>query len=191
SGAASLGNTILGGNTAGSGPDCSGTLDSSDYNLIQNTSDTTITGTTTQNITGQNPLLGVLRDNGDATLTMAVPLNSPVLDRGKKFGLTTDQRGAPRPFDFPSVVNASGGDGSDIGAFEFGRPLLSIQNGGGASAVLSWPFYYGDFSAQSTTNLLSSNSWVAVAGTPVMSGNKFFQTNSPISTNRFFRLESL
>ena len=29
-----------------------------------------------------------------------------------------DQRGLPRPFDFPSIPNAVGGDGSDIGAFE-------------------------------------------------------------------------
>ncbi len=32
------------------------------------------------------------------------------------FGLTTDQRGLPRPFDFGAITNA--GDGSDIGAVE-------------------------------------------------------------------------
>src|SRR5207244_50106 len=34
------------------------------------------------------------------------------------FGLTTDQRGVARPFEDPNIPNASGGDGSDIGAYE-------------------------------------------------------------------------
>ena len=42
-------------------------------------------------------------------------------------GLIFDQRGAPRPFDFASIPNAAGGDGSDIGAFELGIPTLGIQ----------------------------------------------------------------
>lgn len=32
--------------------------------------------------------------------------------------VTTDQRGFLRPFDDPSIPNAPGGDGADIGAFE-------------------------------------------------------------------------
>jgi hypothetical protein len=43
---------------------------------------------------------------------------SPAIDAGKAFGLTLDQRGLPRPSDFPSIANATGGDGSDIGAVE-------------------------------------------------------------------------
>ena len=54
------------------------------------------------------------------------------------------------------------------------------------SAVFSWPIYYGDFALQCVTNLLESNSWANVAGTV---GNQYFQTNGPISGNRFYRLK--
>ena len=41
---------------------------------------------------------------------------SPAIDRGIATGETTDQRGLKRPVDVPGVANATGGDGSDIGA---------------------------------------------------------------------------
>jgi hypothetical protein len=180
--------TILAYNTAGSGPDCSGSINSGDYNLIQNTSGATITGTTTHNLTGQNPLLSPLADNGGLSATMAPLSGSPVLDQGKNSAPATDQRGAPRPFDFASIANAAGGDGSDIGAFESGSPQLVIQKAGSA-AVLSWPSYYGGFIVQSVTNVLLSNAWTTVAGTPVVSGNQYLFTNSPITGNKFYRLK--
>jgi len=65
-----------------------------------------------------NPQLGALQDNGGPTFTMALLPGSPALDQGKSFGVTTDQRGLPRPKDLATVPNASGGDGSDIGAVE-------------------------------------------------------------------------
>ena len=65
-----------------------------------------------------NPQLGALQDNGGPTATMALLPGSPALDQGKNFGVTTDQRGRPRPVDLPTIPNASGGDGSDIGAVE-------------------------------------------------------------------------
>jgi hypothetical protein len=43
---------------------------------------------------------------------------SPAIDKGNSFEESTDQRGLPRPSDFVGIPNASGGDGSDIGAFE-------------------------------------------------------------------------
>jgi hypothetical protein len=184
-----LGNTILAGNSAGNGPDGSGNINSSDYNLIQNTSGITFSGTIAHNILGRNPLLGPLADNGGLTWTMALPLNSPVADQGKNFGLTTDQRGAPRPFDYGAVGNAGGGDGSDIGAFELGSPRLNIQAAGSA-AVLSWPSSYGDFSARSVANLTASNNWADVPGTPVISGSQLVLTNSPVSGTMFFQLKS-
>jgi hypothetical protein len=45
---------------------------------------------------------------------------SPAIDQGKSAGRTADQRGHHRPHDFSAIPNASGGDGSDIGAFELG-----------------------------------------------------------------------
>ena len=65
-----------------------------------------------------DPLLGPLAENGGPTPTMALSPTSSAVDRGSAFGLGTDQRGVLRPIDFPSIPNAAGGDGSDIGAFE-------------------------------------------------------------------------
>jgi hypothetical protein len=188
SAAVDCGDTILAYNVAGTGPDCSGTINSSDYNLIQNTSGATVTGTTTHNITGQNPLLGALADNGGLSPTLAPLAGSPVLDKGKNLGPATDQRGAPRPFDFLSIPNAAGGDGSDIGAFESGSPRLAIQKAGSA-AVLSWPSYYGGFTVQSVTNVTLSNAWTAVAGIPVVSGSQYVFANGTLSGNKFYRLK--
>jgi hypothetical protein len=52
---------------------------------------------------------------------MAPSGGSPAVDQGTSAGLGTDQRGAVRPIDLPSIPNSSapGADGSDIGAVEF------------------------------------------------------------------------
>jgi uncharacterized repeat protein (TIGR01451 family) len=125
SGTANIGNTIVGGNTVASGgvsPDLGGTYNSQGYNLIQNTSGATINepqnpGT---NITGVSPQLAALADNGGPTRTHRPRPDSPAIDKGNAFGLTADQRGLTRPVDLndASFANASGGDGSDIGAVE-------------------------------------------------------------------------
>jgi hypothetical protein len=64
----------------------------------------------------------VLRDNGGPTPTHALLAGSIAIDRGSSFGLAVDQRGLPRPSDFPAISNKEGGDGSDIGAFELQAP---------------------------------------------------------------------
>jgi hypothetical protein len=65
-----------------------------------------------------DPWLDVLQDNGGLVPTMGLLSSSPAIDKGKNIGLSTDQRGLPRPIDFAGVPNAAGGNGSDIGAFE-------------------------------------------------------------------------
>jgi hypothetical protein len=65
-----------------------------------------------------NPLLGPLQMNGGFTPTHALLPGSPAIDQGNCFGIHTDQRGHRRPYNYPSISNAVGGDGSDIGAFE-------------------------------------------------------------------------
>jgi CSLREA domain-containing protein len=62
--------------------------------------------------------LNPLQNNGGFTDTMALQGTSPAIDQGKSFGLSTDQRGFLRPQDDPAINNATGGDGSDIGAYE-------------------------------------------------------------------------
>jgi hypothetical protein len=67
-------------------------------------------------VTGADPLLGPLADNGGPTWTTLPAPNSPVIDQGDAFGATTDQRGSARATDISSVPNAA--DGSDMGAVE-------------------------------------------------------------------------
>ena len=114
-------NSILSGNTASnSGHDCSGTWTSQGHNLVQNTSGCTIAGDLTGNITGQDPLLSPLRDNGGPTHTHAPHFTSPAIDAGDNsvlgapHNLTTDQRGAG----FPRLQRTR----VDIGAYEVPPP---------------------------------------------------------------------
>ena len=94
---------------------------SNGYNIIGNTTNSTGFGATGDQL-GVNPLLDPngLQNNGGPTLTIALQPNSPAIDQGKSTDVATDQRGVARPTDNPSVANAEGGDGSDIGAFEIG-----------------------------------------------------------------------
>ena len=98
----SLSNTIVAGNTADTdGPDLSGTITSADYNLIGDPSGATFTPLA-HDITGQNPLLGPLADNGGPTQTHALLAGSPAIDHipsgvnGCGTTITTDQRGETR-----------------------------------------------------------------------------------------------
>jgi len=68
-------------------------------------------------LTGQ-PVLGPLAANGGPTPTHALLFGSPALDKSNRSGALSDQRGQVRPFDIASIAPASGGDNSDIGAFE-------------------------------------------------------------------------
>jgi hypothetical protein len=157
-----LNSTIVAGNTAANAsasPDFRGAVSSiqNSYNIIGNNQGTTgITNGTSGNQVGTpaspiDPRLAPLADNGGATQTHALMFNSPAIDKGSSFGLTTDQRGFDRPvnLDDTTYPNATNGDGSDIGAFEaqsapaaptaatvaisgyvtstFGRGILGIQ----------------------------------------------------------------
>jgi uncharacterized repeat protein (TIGR01451 family) len=109
-----LENTIIAGNTAASDPDCrnlyGAPINSQGYNLIQTISSAcTISGDTATNITGQDPLLDLLADNGGDTQTHALLPGSPAIDAGTCIGASlADQRGVARPQ----------GMGCDIGAYE-------------------------------------------------------------------------
>ena len=96
-------------------------------------------GTITGSPLTADPLLGALRDDGGPTATMAPAAASPAIDAGFAFGLTSDQRGAPRPSDFAAVANA--GDGSDIGAYEGQAPAGTDAAGVGASSSGSRPAF--------------------------------------------------
>lgn len=68
-----------------------------------------------------------LKDNGGPTWTIALLAGSPAIDQGLS-SFPSDQRGFYRPVDNPTIVNASGGDGSDIGAYERSDVSLSIND---------------------------------------------------------------
>jgi CSLREA domain-containing protein len=86
-----------------------------------------------------DPELGALADNGGSTKTHALNAGSPAIDKGKS-ALATDQRGEERPFDDPAIDPATGGDDSDIGAFEaqevlnVAPPIVRVAAGGACSA---------------------------------------------------------
>ncbi|MDQ4122566.1 MAG: hypothetical protein M3209_14100 [Acidobacteriota bacterium] len=110
-----VGNTIIGDNTAPTAPDVSGSLNSLGYNLIENTSGANIGGNSTGNITGQDPMLETLGDNGGPTQTHRLILFSPAIDNANTTNFpATDQRGIARPID----GNSAGGAQPDIGSYE-------------------------------------------------------------------------
>jgi predicted outer membrane repeat protein len=112
-----LSNSIVAGNSAGTdGPDIYGEIHSKDYNLIEDTSNSTITGIVDNNIYGQDAKLGALINNGGSTPTHALLPSSPAIDGAKCLEPYIDQRGQTRPIDKPDIVNVA--DGCDIGAYE-------------------------------------------------------------------------
>jgi len=98
------------------------TVAAADHDLVESKA-ALGTGTITGTPLTADPGLGALSSNGGFTATMAVGISSPVVDKGVSGGLSTDQRGAPRPADLAGVANT--GDGSDIGAFEVAVPAES------------------------------------------------------------------
>jgi CSLREA domain-containing protein len=95
------------------------------YNLTNGDGSGLVLGAGDQ--TNVDPQLQPLAFFGGPTKTHAIPANSAAVDKGKRDTIpalvaTTDQRGVPRPIDYPNVGPASGGDNSDIGAYEIGVP---------------------------------------------------------------------
>ena len=105
-GTVSLKNTIVA--NSPSGGNCAGTITNGGYNLDSGTS--CGFGTANNSLSGEEPLLGPLADNGGPTWTHALLEGSPAIDKGVAVaGITTDQRGVARPQ----------GPAPDIGSFEF------------------------------------------------------------------------
>lgn len=134
-GIAAVGNSVAALNTAGNSPDVQGDFVSRGYNLIGRGGGGTGFNAPGDQVGGGinsiSPRLTLLQDNGGPTLTHAPLPDSPVIDKGKNLAadasnnpITTDQRGRARTIDLDNnnYPNASGGDGTDIGAVEFQAP---------------------------------------------------------------------
>jgi subtilisin family serine protease len=132
-----LGSTILkAGASGGNIANFSGTFSSEGYNLASDDADGFLTGAADQ--LNLDPMLGPLQDNGGPTLTHALLPGSPAIDKGKNFnGSATDQGGSIRTVDGPCIANASGGDGTDIGAFEVQQPCPVAVALGNVGVVLN------------------------------------------------------
>jgi hypothetical protein len=125
----SVRNTIVA-RPLGGAPSCAGTLTSLGFNLEEANSCGFNESSDQRNL---NPLLASgLAANGGPTETIALLHGSPAIDHGLSTGgETADQRGLKRPLDIPSVPNAPGSDGTDVGAFEVQVPRATIVRGPG------------------------------------------------------------
>ena len=128
-GTAHVKNTIIGRNQDWSGEayDCKGTLTSQGYNLLESTNGCVFIPTT-GDITGQNPDLGLLADNGGPTRTHALHTGSTAIDgipdgvNGCQGRVSTDQRGYLR-----AGGSSWGGSSCDIGSYEYDSALLLVM----------------------------------------------------------------
>jgi len=130
SAALSVKSSIVALNTANSGPDVSGALSSEGFNVIGSAAGATITPlqfTDQIGVSAAQLNLGPLQDNGGPTPTRALLTGSVAIDKGNASGIATDQRGFARVVDLPAIGNATDGDGSDIGAFEYGSGHLDVD----------------------------------------------------------------
>jgi hypothetical protein len=122
-----LNSTIVANNTAGSADKDISTLEpglTSAYSLIEVPGSASIaTDGSKPTITGQDPQLGALADNGGPTQTKLPAITSAAIDQGTANGLTIDQRHLARTVDL-GQANAS--DGTDIGAVEVPRPGVPV-----------------------------------------------------------------
>jgi hypothetical protein len=114
-------NTIVADPRGGGSTNCNASITSSGFNIDDGTS-CGFNQPTDQ--TGTDPDLGTLTDNGGPTATMLPEPGSAAIDKGSSVGQTDtshDQRGLSRPVQ-STVADATGGDGSDIGAVEAQAP---------------------------------------------------------------------
>jgi hypothetical protein len=176
------------------------TVISDGYNLSSDNGGGFLTATGDQ--TNKNPMLGPLQNNGGPTMTHALLPGSPAIDQGKRNAVpslasNTDQRGFPRPVDNPSIANAPGGDGSDIGAYEeeFSALGLQITNVAGQPDQMNLvyiPWAVGwTYSLQCTTDL-TGTAFAPLTGYdgPTTNGNAVTVTDlNATGPQKFYRLQ--
>lgn len=117
-------NTLIADGTAASSPDYFGALTSQGHNLLEATSGASVTGTTTGNITGVDPGLAAIADNGGPTKTQAIGVSSVAFGNGTATGApSVDQRGVERM------------GATDIGAYEYNAFVVTSTNNYGEGSL--------------------------------------------------------
>jgi hypothetical protein len=102
--AADLVDSILSGDTAGTGPDVYGTVTVSDHDLVGNASGASGFSASRGDLLGVNPMLSALGNYGGPTQTMPPQPGSPTVGAGDGFGLA--------PASFTGLVAEWRGDGN-------------------------------------------------------------------------------
>jgi CSLREA domain-containing protein len=170
-----LGNTIIAGNTASTGPDVSGGVSSQGNNLICETDGSS--GWVASDLTGTiaaplDAVLAPLGNYGGPTETLALLPGSPAIDAGNNAlipdGITTDGRGSS------GIVSGT----VDIGAFESSGFTIALTSGSGQTA--------GVFPGPLVVTVTANNPIEPVAGglvtfTPLGSGASADLTGNPAS----------
>ena len=135
-----------GGARDGVGPDLNGNFTSQDYNLLKDISSASVVGVTTHNITGLDPKLGPLSNNGGRTLTHGLLPGSPAINAGSNANFEEDSSDLdgdgnltePTPFDqrgpgFPRILDGTVDMGAFEGVLQIVLPLqLALDNTGPA-----------------------------------------------------------
>ena len=171
-GALTLFNSIVAGNTQSSGNDV-------------NSSVTTYSGV---NLTNGAPLLAPLGNYGGPTPTMPPFPGSPAVDAGGATSFTTDQRGAG----FPRVINGAPDIGAVEGVFNPPIALTGPTRLGNGTFQFGFTNYAGvSFTVLSSTNVtLPLNNWT-VLGVPLEISPGQYQITDPQATNspqKFYRV---
>lgn len=162
--------TLIAGNTraVAQAPDAGGNFVSFGYNLIGDPFATAFRPTSPSlvgNILGAPARLAALADNGGHSLTHAPLHDSPIIDAGGA-GSSVDARGRLRPIDFTHIDNASGGNGSDIGAFELQVATPTAVTATPRDGALSVAFTGGSRGGLAITG------YVATCGSQSQSGSE-------------------
>jgi hypothetical protein len=107
----------------GGGINCLGALTSGGFNIEDSAAGEECIQSPMATDLFEDPLLSAagLADNGGPTETIALQPTSPAIDQGSNVGdddETIDQRGLLRPVEFTGLANETGGNRTDIGAYE-------------------------------------------------------------------------
>jgi hypothetical protein len=132
-----------------------------------------------------DPQLGPLQQNGGPTATALPAPTSPLVNQGAAFGLASDQRGEPRPVEYPGVPNstAPGADGSDIGATELQLPPVVVQKEAPSSPPVPLVIHLGKFkkNLRRGTAVLRLDFNTAATGTLSLAGKGLKPISRPLS----------